>query len=515
MSGMSEIVMVNPATGEELGVKKTWSETHILDAYEKAREKSLVFRTTTIEQRIEEIRKIKRYIVDHMESLVEGLSADLGKTKSEALLMEIFPVLDCIKYYEKNAPWILADEKIKTPLALMGKKSYVFYEPLGAVLVIAPWNAPFTLSLIPIISAILAGNTVMYKPSEIAAYSGMLIEKVIKESGVEPGLVTVVYGKGSEIGDTLIEGKPDKIFFTGSTTTGKLIMEKAAKYLIPVELELGGKDPMIVFEDAFLERAVNAAVWGSLFNCGQVCVSVERIYVQEPVYDDFVKRVVDQVKNVKQGWDTKGEFDIGCLASEDQVKIVQDHLNDAVRKGAKILTGGKRKGKTLFFEPTVIVNVNHSMKVMREETFGPVLSIMKFKSEDEAIRLANDSMYGLNASVWTRDKAKALRVSRAIVTGGVSVNNALMVQANFNLPYGGVKQSGFGRYHGPYGLHAFSNMKSVIIEKGKKPKDINWYPFREDKYQRFLRTFKSLFSEKTLAKLKGLPSMMALMRSKE
>jgi acyl-CoA reductase-like NAD-dependent aldehyde dehydrogenase len=512
---MSEIVMVNPATGEELGVKKTWSDKHILDAYEKAREKSQTFRKTTVEQRIEEIRKIKRYIVDHMESLVDGLSADLGKTKSEALLMEIFPVLDCIKYYEKNASSILADEKIKTPIALMGKKSYVFYEPLGTVLIIAPWNAPFTLSLIPIISAVLAGNTVIYKPSEIATYSGMLIEKVFKESDVEPDIVTFVYGKGSEIGDTLIEGKPDKIFFTGSTATGKIILEKAAKHLIPVELELGGKDPMIIFEDAYIERAVNAAVWGSLFNSGQVCVAVERIYVQESVYDKFVNRVVENVRNVKQGWDTKGEFDIGCLASEDQVNIVEDHINDAVRKGAKILTGGIRKGKTLFFEPTVIVNVDHSMKIMMEETFGPVVSIMKFTTEEEVVRLANDSLYGLNASVWTTDKEKALRVSRAIITGGVSVNNALMVQANFNLPYGGVKQSGYGRYHGPYGLHTFSNIKAVINEKGKKPKDINWYPFRADKYQRFLTTFQSLFSEKITAKLKGLPSMMRLMRSKE
>jgi len=507
--------MVNPATGEELGVKKTWSTQHILDAYEKAREKSLTFRKTTIKQRMEEIRKIKRYIVDHMDSLVEGLSADLGKTKSEALLMEIFPVLDCIKYYEKNAQSILADEKIKTPIALMGKKSFVFYEPLGTVLIIAPWNAPFTLSLIPIISAILAGNTVIYKPSEITTYSGMLIEKIFKESNVEPGIVTIVYGKGSEIGDALIEGKPDKIFFTGSTATGKVIMEKVAKHLIPVEMELGGKDPMIIFEDAFIERAVNAAVWGSLFNCGQVCVSVERIYVQESIYDDFVSRVVEQVKNVKQGWDTKGEFDIGCLASQDQVKIVDDQIKDAIRKGAKILTGGKRKGKTLFFEPTVIVNVDHSMKIMQEETFGPIVGIMKFATEEEVVKLANDSIYGLNASVWTKDKAKALRVSRTLITGGVSINNALMVQANFNLPYGGVKQSGFGRYHGPYGLHAFSNIKAVIIEKGKKPKDINWYPFRADKYQRFLRTFQSLFSEKTMTKLKGLPAMMTLMRSKE
>jgi len=272
---------------------------------------------------------------------------------------------------------------------------------------------------------------------------------------------------------------------------------------------------MIVFEDANLERAVNAAVWGSLFNCGQVCVSVERIYVQEPVYDAFVKKVVENVKNIKQGWHTKGEFDIGCLASEDQVKIVEGHISDAVQQGATILTGGRRKGKTLFFEPTVIVNVNHSMKIMTEETFGPIVSIMKFNNEEEAIRLANDSLYGLNASVWTKNQEKAMRVSRAINTGGVSVNNALMVQANFNLPYGGVKQSGFGRYHGPYGIHTFSNIKAVIIEKGKKPKEINWYPFREDKYQRFLTTFQSLFSEKITAKLKGLPAMMKLMRSKE
>jgi acyl-CoA reductase-like NAD-dependent aldehyde dehydrogenase len=233
------------------------------------------------------------------------------------------------------------------------------------------------------------------------------------------------------------------------------------------------------------------------------------------VYDAFVNQVVEQVKNVKQGWDTKGEFDIGCLASQDQVKIVENHIKDAVQKGAKILTGGKRKGKTLFFEPTVIVNVDHSMKIMREETFGPVVSIMKFTTEDEVVKLANDSVYGLNASVWTKDKAKALRVSRAVITGGVSINNALMVQANFNLPYGGVKQSGFGRYHGSYGLHTFSNIKAVIIEKGKKPIEINWYPFRVDKYQRFLRTFQSLFSEKTMAKLKGLPAMMTLMRSKK
>jgi len=512
---MSEIVMINPATGKKIGTKKAWTAKQVLDAYKKAREKSVFFRKTAVTERVEEIRKIRRYIVENMETIVGEISNDLGKTKSEALLMEVFPVLDGIKYYEKNAEDILADKKIKSPIALMGKKSYVFYEPLGTVLIIAPWNFPFTLSLIPIATAILAGNTVIYKPSENATYSALLMEKIFKESGFEDGVVTVVYGKSREIGDALIEGRPDKIFFTGSTATGKKIMEKAAKYLIPVELELGGKDPMIVFGDSNIERAANAAVWGSLLNCGQACVALERIYVQDKVYDKFVKMIVERVKKVRQGWDTKGDVDIGSITGPDQIKIIEDQIKDAASKGAKVLVGGKRKEKTMFFEPTVLVNVDHSMKIMKEETFGPVISIMKFRTEDEVIQLANDSLYGLNASVWTSDKNKAIRVSKEIVTGGVAINNALTASANFALPFGGAKQSGIGRYHGPYGLYAFSNIKAVMIEKGKKNHDIQWYPFRKEKYERFLTAFKSLFSDKTSEKLKGLPSMMKLMRSKK
>jgi len=510
---MSEIIMINPATGKKIGTKKTMTEKQVLDAYKKACQKSFSFRKTSISQRVNEISKIKRYIVENMEDLVEELSKDLGKTKSEALLMEIFPVLDCIKYYEKNAENILRNKKIKTPIALMGKKSFVFYEPLGTVLIISPWNFPFTLSLIPIVSAVLAGNTVVYKPAEDATYSATIMEKILKESGFEEDVVTFIYGKSSEIGDTLIEGRPNKIFFTGSTATGKIIMEKAAKYLIPVELELGGKDPMIVFDDANITRAANAATWGSLLNCGQACVALERIYIQEKVYDDFVKKVVVNVKKVKQGWGKKGDVDIGSITGAHQIKIIEDQIKDAKAKGAKILIGGKKKD--MFFEPTVLVNVDHSMKIMREETFGPVISIMKFKAEGEAINLANDSSYGLNASVWTADKEKALRVSGEIVTGGVAINNALTSSANFALPFGGAKQSGIGRYHGPYGLHAFSNIKAVMYEKGSKDKDIQWYPFREDKYQCFLATFKSLFSEKTSEKIKGLPNMIKLLRSEK
>lgn len=511
---MTKIDMINPATGEHLGVHQAWTPQHIKTAYENARHKSVTFQQTTIEERINEIKKLRHYIVDHIEQLVEGLSADLGKTKSEALLMEIFPVLDCIKYYEKHAKKILADKKIRTPIAMFGKKSYVFYQPLGTVLIIAPWNYPFTLSMIPIISAVLAGNTVIYKPSEIATYSGMLMEKMFNESEFTPGVVTVVYGKGSEIGDVLIEEKPDKIFFTGSTETGKIILEKASKHLIPVELELGGKDPMILFEDANLDRAVKAAVWGSLLNNGQACVSLERIYVQDTIYDIFVQKLVEEVKNVKQGWDTSGDSDIGCMTSEDQLKIVEEQVRFAVNRGAKVLVGGKRKEKTMYFEPTVLVNVDHSMRIMQEETFGPVICLMKFTDETEVMKLANDSKYGLNASVWTNDSQKALRVTKGLMCGGVAVNNALTASANFALPFGGAKQSGIGRYHGPYGLYAFSNIKAVMIEKGKKKNEVNWYPVRSEKYNRFLNTFKSLFSDGFVNKIKGLPSMMKLMRTK-
>ena len=210
---MSEILILNPATGEKLGVKKSWSKKQILDAYKKAHEKAKFFKNTTIEQRIKEIKKIKRYIIENIEEIVEWISKDLGKIKSEVLLMEIYPVLDCISYYEKNAERILKDKKVRNPISLMGKKSYIFYEPLGVVLVIAPWNYPFNLSLIPIISAVIAGNTVIYKPSELATYTGMLIEDILEKTGFEKDVVTIVYGKSSEIGDALIEGKPDKIFF--------------------------------------------------------------------------------------------------------------------------------------------------------------------------------------------------------------------------------------------------------------------------------------------------------------
>jgi acyl-CoA reductase-like NAD-dependent aldehyde dehydrogenase len=270
---------------------------------------------------------------------------------------------------------------------------------------------------------------------------------------------------------------------------------------------------MIVFDDTNLTRAANAATWGSLLNCGQACVALERIYVQEKIHDDFVKKIVANVKKVKQGWDTKGDVDIGCITGSNQIEIIEEHIKDAKAKGAKILIGGKKKG--MFFEPTVLLNVDHSMKIMREETFGPVISIMKFKTEEEAVDLANDSSYGLNACVWTSNKEKGLRVAGKIVTGGVAINNALTSSANFALPFGGAKQSGIGRYHGSYGLHAFSNIKAVMYEKGSKDQEIQWYPFRTDKYRRFLTTFKSLFSEKTSKKIKGLPNMIKLLRSEK
>ncbi|RLF39707.1 MAG: aldehyde dehydrogenase [Thermoplasmata archaeon] len=506
---MSKIVMINPANGEKLGEKDSSTREDIRNAYRTARKKFEEFSRKSVRERIEEVKKLKRYILDNLEDIVDRISKDLGKVKTEVLLMEVYPVLDCISYYEKEAEKILRIKRVRNPISLIGKKSYVVYEPLGVVLIIAPWNFPFNLSMIPIISAVIAGNTIIYKPSEQATYTGMLIEEIFEKSGFEKGVVNVVYGKGSEIGDALIEERPDKIFLTGSVDTGKLIMEKASKYLIPVELELGGKDPMIIFDDVDIERASNAAVWGSLLNSGQACVAVERIYVHEKIYDEFVKRVVDKVKKLRQGWN--GDYDIGSMTTSNQLKTVEEHIEDAVKKGAKILVGGKRK-EGLFFEPTVLVDVDHRMRIMKEETFGPVMCIMKFKDEEEVVKLANDTIYGLNASVWTSDLERAKRIASRIVCGGVAINNVLTASANFALPFGGAKQSGIGRYHGPYGLYAFSNIKALMIEKGKKQKEMNWYPYSSEKYRLFLKTFKSLFSEKTIDKLKGIPTMIKLMR---
>jgi acyl-CoA reductase-like NAD-dependent aldehyde dehydrogenase len=458
------------------------------DLMRRAREAFDTWRRKSIDERLSFLRVLRHLIVDRMDEGMEIISQDTGKPKVEALTSDILTVLDAIRHAEKRAKHALKPRRVRTPISLIGKRSVVTYQPRGVVLVISPWNYPFQLSVVPVIEALAAGNAVILKPSEVTPRVGAWIATLFREAGFPEGVVQVAIGE-KDLGARLIEEHPDYIFFTGSVQTGKIIQQEAAKRLIPTTLELGGKDPMIVFADANLNRAVQGAVWGALTNYGQVCMSVERIYVEEPIYDTFVEALKREVSRLRlNGGD---EADLGTMTTEMQKEIVRRQVEDAVANGAKLVSGihprDWPKSGDLRIQPIILTGVDTRSAVMREETFGPVICVLPFRDEAEAIRAANDSVYGLSASVWTSDIAKARRVAQSLETGSVVINDVVLAIANPYLPFGGVKESGIGRYHGDEGYRIFCHEKSLLIDRGWLPSEVHWFP-----YQNKLTPFRTL-----------------------
>jgi len=443
---------------------------------ERAKNAFRVWKKIDLRKRAEYLSSIRQVMVDDLEYTVAEVKRDTGKADVEVLMTDVLPTVDIIKYYEGILEDVLGTDSRKTPLFLFGNKSWVEYSPMGVVLVISPWNFPLQLSFIPTITAIAAGNAVLLKPSEITPFTGRLIEKILSRAGLPENLVQVLTG-GGEVGSKLIDAGPDKIFFTGSVSTGKKIMKKASDTLIPIDLEMGGKDPMIVFSDADIDRAVEGAVYGGFANSGQLCISVERLYVQSNIFEDFVKQVVARANELRVG--SEKDSDLGPMIYEGQIDIVEDHIDDAIDRGAKLHTDRKRKGRLLY--PQVLTEVNHDMKIMTEETFGPVLPVMSFDTEEEAIKLANDSRYGLNSSVWSKDIDKAKRVVNKLEVGNSYINDAVKNTGNPHLPFGGTKWSGIGHYHGPEGLLRFSNRTSVMINHNSGS-ELNWFPYSKKLY---------------------------------
>ncbi|MFQ6394595.1 aldehyde dehydrogenase family protein [Nocardia sp. KC 131] len=471
----------NPGTGEVVGSVPTETADAVAAKVRELRLYQPEWEAIGPDGRKEWLLKLQDWLVDNTEHLADVLQSETSKPRVDALIDPAFSV-DLTGYYARRAAKFLADEHPSphSPLARV-KKLTTVYKPYPVVGVITPWNFPLAMPVIDVIPALAAGAAVLLKPSEVTPLSALELARGWAEIGAPP-VFAVVTGAGAT-GAAVVENA-DYIQFTGSTATGRKIAAACVERLIPYSLELGGKDPAIVLADADLDRAAHGIAFGGMFNAGQVCISVERVYVEAPVYDAFVAKLTAAVKDLRQGIDGReSKHDVGALANENQVLIVQRHVDEAVAAGAKVLTGGKRTGVGTFFEPTVLVDVDHTMSCIGEETFGPTLPVVKVADEAEAVRLANDSVYGLSASVWTGDKDRGERIARQLNAGAVNINDVFSNLFNFALPMGGWGQSGVGaRWGGASGVRKYCRQKAITRPiLPTQQKELIWFPYQMPK----------------------------------
>ena len=473
------IAVENPATGETLAEVPELGPEEVKALVGAGRAAQPGWVQMGFEGRAEVLLAARAWMVANAERVVATISGETGRPPDETQFAEFAYGISALEFWAKRAPGYLADEEIETASPFVrGRRLVVRYAPVGVVGVIGPWNYPLNNSFGDCIPALAAGNAVVLKPSEVTPLTSLLMAEMLTESGMPEGVFGVATGRG-EAGAALVD-EVDYVMFTGSVATGKKVMARAAETLTPVSLELGGKDPMIVLADADLERAANAAASYGLSNSGQVCISVERIYVEDSIHDEFVQRLTEKVEALRQGPPGEpGSVDVGAIIFPPQLDLIEAHVNDAVERGAEVVTGGARgEGPGRFFEPTVLTGVDHSMRCMTEETFGPTLPVMRVGDAEEAVRLANEGPYGLQASVWTRDERRGEELARRIEAGVACVNDAQVNYAALELPMGGWKESGLGSRHGPDGIRKYTRRQSLVVTPGDAPtREAHYFPY--------------------------------------
>src|ERR671925_232536 len=475
----AELESFSPLDGARLGAVPTIAPEQVQSVVDDVASVQPFWAQLPLTDRARYMRRAGQAIIDQLDDLAELLTREQGKPRNESYVMELVPTIDSLRWLAEAGPGILEDERVPLPVFIKQKRARFTYEPLGVVGVIAPWNYPWSIPFGEVAVALMAGNGVVLKPASLTPLIGQRIQEVFERAGLPEGLVRTIHG-GSAVGQALVESTAAKIFFTGSVEIGRGVGVECARRMKDSVLELGGKDPMIVCADANLPNAISGCLWGGFANAGQTCSGIERVYVLRDVADRFVAGVTAGAKALRVGDPMEWTTEIGPMVSREQFGIVKDLVDDAVANGATLRCGGPlelpgREGRD-FYAPTVLTEVTHDMRIMREEIFGPVVPIVTVDSEEEAIQLANDSEFGLGASVWTMDRAKGERIARRVDSGMVWINDHMYTHGACSCSWGGVKNSGLGRSHSKFGLYEGVNIKLVTWEPSRT-RDFWWHPY--------------------------------------